>query len=72
MDLTNKQVHVSTLTVSTFPPETTAKVEVREEVIPGVFKNIGTYNIKFNVAYTGTDEPALLAAINEKLLEIPE
>lgn len=72
MNLTNKQVQVTALSVTSFPPETTAKVEIREEVIPGVYKNIGTYNIKFDVAYTGTDEPALLAAINEKLLAIPE
>jgi hypothetical protein len=71
MDLTNKQVHVAALSVTSFPPETTARVEIRQEIIPGVYQNIGTYNIKFNVAYTGTDEAALLAAINEKLLEIP-
>ena len=72
MDLTNKQVHVSALSVTTFPPETIARVDVRQEVIPGVYKNLGTYNIKFDAAFTGTDEPALLAAINEKLQQIPE
>jgi hypothetical protein len=72
MDLTNKQVKIATISVSTFMPETVAKVEVYEDIGNEVYKNIGLYELKFNVAYNPTEEPALMAAINEKLAAIPD
>lgn len=71
MDLTNKQVTIQSLSVNTFPPSTVAKVVVSEEVIPGVFVAVATYDMTFDKTYNGLEEPALLAAINEKLLLVP-
>ena len=72
MNLTNKQVKIITLSVTAFPPETTAKVEIVEEVIPGVYKSTVTYNMTFDTVYTSMDEAGLLAAVHDKLLEIPD
>ena len=72
MDLTNKQVSINTMSVSTFPPETTVKVEVRQALTDSVYKTLGTYEIKFPMVYMGSDQAALMAAIYEKLAEIPE
>lgn len=72
MDLTNKQIKIATISVSTFMPETVAKVELYEDMGNGIYKNIGLYELRFNIAYNPTEEPALLAAINEKLAAIPD
>jgi hypothetical protein len=71
MDLTNKIVTISFMSVNGYPAETNTKVAVTEEVAQGVFKTLDTYDIKFEQIYQGPEDPALLAAINEKLLALP-
>lgn len=72
MDLTNKQVSIEMLQSTTYPPETTAKVIVKEQLTESVSKVIGTYELKFYRVYPGSDEAALLADIQEQLATIPE
>lgn len=71
MDLTNKVVTIAFMSVSGYPAETNVKVVVSQEVATEVFKTIDTYDIKFEQVYQGPDDPALLAAINDKLLALP-
>lgn len=71
MDLSNKIVSIDSMTVVGYPPESTVKVNISEEVIPGVFQQTGHYMLKFEAVFNGFDDPALLALINEKLLQLP-
>jgi len=72
MDITNKIITISYMSVTTFPEETVVKVVVSKEILPGVFKTLDTYDLNFDKLYQNTSDPALLVAINEKLAEIPE
>lgn len=67
MDLSNKILTVTQIGVTTFPEETAAKVTITQEVVPGVFKTLDTYDLKFPAIYSGPTDPALLAAINDTL-----
>lgn len=71
MDLTNKIVTIVFCSVNGYPAETNAKVAITQEIVPGVYKTIDTYDLKFEQVYQGLEDPALLAAINEKLAELP-
>lgn len=71
MDLTNKTINIAYMQVNSFPAETTVKVAVSQEIAPGVFKTIDTYDLKFEQIFQNTADPALLAAINEKLTGLP-
>ena len=71
MDLTNKIVNITYMSVNSYPPETTTKVTISQEILPGVFKTLDIYDLKFDQVYQGTSDAALLAAINEKLTAIP-
>lgn len=70
MDLSNKIITVTFISVNTFPEETTAKIAISQEVVPGVFKTLDTFDLKYPVVYKGPEDPALLAAINETLSAI--
>jgi len=72
MNLTNKQIKITAMSVSSFPPSTTATVQVSQEVVTGVSVVLGTYSINFDSAYTNLDDPALLSAIADKLALIPD
>lgn len=72
MDLTNKTITITYMSVTTFPEETTVKVVVSKEILPGVFKTLDTYDLSFERIYQNTSDPALLVAIREKLTEIPD
>jgi len=72
MDLTNKQVTVTSMTVNMNPPETTVQVNITKEVAPGIFQTVSNFNIKFEHAYNSMSDTDLLAAISEKLALIPD
>jgi hypothetical protein len=72
MNLTNKIITISYMSVITYPEETTVKVVLSQEILPGVFKTLDTFDLKFEAVYQNTSDPALLAAINDKLSQIPE
>ncbi len=71
MDLTNKIISINTLSMTTYPPSTSVKVNLIQEVASGVFKQVDSYDINLDVGFQSTDDPALLAAINEKLAALP-
>lgn len=71
MNLENKIITVSFMSVTGYPAETVAKVVITEEIMSGVYKTLDTYDLKFEQVYQSPDDPALLAAINEKLAELP-
>ena len=71
MDLTNKTITVSFMSVNSFPAETTVKVVISQEIVEGVFKTLDTYDLKFPQIFSSPDDAALLAAINEKLTSLP-
>lgn len=71
MDLTNKTVTIAYMSVNSFPPETTVKINISQEIAPGIFKQLDTYDLKIEKIYMATDDPALLADINEKLASLP-
>jgi hypothetical protein len=72
MNLTNKQIKIVGMSVLSFPPETTAVVQVSEEIALGISRVLGTYNIKFDATYLSTEDPTLLSAIADKLALIPD
>ncbi len=72
MNLENKNISVTALSVSTYPPESKATVAVTEEVLEGIFKTIGTFEIKIDQAYHSMSDPALLNEIHERLVLIPD
>ena len=53
------------------PNETIVKIAITQEVADGVFKQLDTYDLKFDKIYQSTNDPALLSAINEKLATLP-
>lgn len=71
MDLTNKQVSIPTIEVNTFPERTIAHVIITETIAEGIYKQVGAYKLEFDIAYTSTSDPALLNAVQQKLLDIP-
>jgi hypothetical protein len=72
MNLTNKQITITTLEINSFPVKTTATVVITEMIAEGVYKQVNSFKMEFDTSYTSLDDPALLNAIQEKLLEIPE
>lgn len=71
MDLSNKTITIDSMAVTTFPPETTVKVSVSSEVLPGMFQVIGQYNFKLEILFSGFDDPNLLEAIRVMLEQLP-
>jgi hypothetical protein len=71
MDLSNKVITISYMSVNSFPAETTVKVNITQEVMPGIFKQLDTYDLIIEKSYMATDDPQLLADINEKLSALP-
>lgn len=72
MDLTNKQIKIPFQSTTTYPAQTTTKVEVLEQVAEGVYKVIGTYDFVFEEVFQMTEQAALLSKIREKLEQLPE
>jgi len=72
MNLTNKQITLTSLTSTTFPEMSRATVAVSEEVIPGVQKTLGTYTLQIERIFSSTSDPNLLAAIQQLLEAIPD
>jgi hypothetical protein len=72
MILQNKTVTIESLVVVSYPPESSVKVSLTEEVLPGVFKHVGTYTLKFEMIFNGFDDPNLLSVVNEMLLQLPD
>jgi len=71
MNLENKIVNVVSLSVVTYPPEARVTINVSEEIMEGVFKTIGTYDMKFDILFHSASDPALLNLIYEKLAQLP-
>ena len=71
MDLTNKIVTIAFMSVTSYPAETTVKVNISQQIAEGVFKQLDTYDLRFEKVYMSTDDPQLLADINEKLALLP-
>ncbi len=71
MDLSNKIVTIAFMSVNSVPNETVVKINITQEVAEGVFKQLDTYDLKFDKIYQSTSDPALLSAINEKLTTLP-
>ena len=59
------------MSVNSYPTETTVKVNITQEIADGVFKQLDTYDLKFDKIYQSTSDSALLSAINEKLTALP-
>lgn len=72
MDLTNKQIKIPFQSTTTFPPQTTVKVEVSEQVGEGVYKVTGVYDFIFDDVYQITEQGALMSKIREKLEQLSE
>jgi hypothetical protein len=71
MNLENKILNITGLSVSTYPVSTTVDINISEEIGAGIFKVLNSYVLKFDTSYNSTGDPALLAAINEKLAILP-
>lgn len=72
MNLENKIINIEMMSVTSYPPDTTVTVSISEEILEGVFRHIGKYNIKFDQIFQSSSDPALLQMVNEKLSLIPE
>ena len=67
MDLTNKIVTIAYMSVNSIPNETIVRVNITQEIVEGVFKQLDAYELKFDKIYQNPSDPALLSAVNEKL-----
>jgi len=68
MDLTNKQIKITMTGVGHNPPHTIVDVDVMTVLADGVREKFGSYELTFNdMTSSGPDDPALLAAITERL-----
>ena len=72
MDISNYTVKTIMLEVDFVNSQSTAVVELSQEVVDGVFQQIGTYTISLPTAYSNQDDPDLLADIVEKLESLPD
>lgn len=68
MDLSNKIITIVYMSVNSFPAETTVKVNISQQIAEGIFKQLDSYDLKLPKIYMATDDPQLLADINEKLI----
>jgi hypothetical protein len=71
MDLTNKQIRISRLVAVAVPPQTSAHIDVVEEIAEGVRKTVASYELVFPEMWSNPADPLLLAAVTEKLNELP-
>jgi len=71
MDLSNKIVTVVYMSTNSLPAETVVRVNITQEVAEGVFKQLDTYELKFDGIYQSPSDPAMLSAVNEKLSALP-
>lgn len=72
MNLENCNVSITYSSIIVAPPSTTIRVSVSEEVIPGVNKVKGSFELTFDQMFFNHADPALITAINEKLALVPE
>jgi hypothetical protein len=71
MDLSNKIVTIAYMSTNSMPAETTVRVNITQEIAEGVFKQLDTYELKFDTLYQSPSDPAMLSAVNEKLAALP-
>jgi hypothetical protein len=71
MDLSNKIVTIVYMSTNSLPHETTVRVSITQEIAEGVFKQLDTYELKFDRIYQSPSDPALLSSVNEKLTALP-
>ena len=71
MDLTNKIITIVYMSVNSVPNETVVRVNITQEIAEGVFKQLDSYELKFDKIYQSPSDPALLSAVNEKLSTLP-
>lgn len=71
MDLSNKIITIAYMSVNSVPNETIVRVNISQEVADGVFKQLDTYELKFDKIYQTPSDPELLSMVNEKLTALP-
>lgn len=72
MNLENRTVSIQFASTTVDPAKTVVKVAVSEDIMEGVKRVVGTYEIEINELHFDHSSPALMSAINEKLALIPE
>lgn len=71
MDLTNKQIRISRLMTVAMPPQTSAHIDVVEDVADGVRKTVASFELTFPEMWSNPGDPLLLSAVTEKLQQLP-
>ena len=59
------------MSVNSVPNETVVRVNITQEIAEGVFKQLDSYELKFDKLYQSPSDTALLSAVNEKLAALP-
>ena len=72
MNLENCSVSITYSSIIVSPPSTTVRVSVSAEIIPGVNKVKGSFELTFDQMFFNHEDPVLIAAINERLALVPE
>ena len=72
MDISNYTINVTTLEVDFVNSSTKASVELLDPIVDGVMRQVATFALTFDKAYSSTTNPELLADIAEKLEAIPD
>jgi hypothetical protein len=72
MNITNKQITVDSISITSFPPKTVATVTIQDEIAENIFKSAGTYTLTFDRVYQNSGDTELLADIGEILAGLPE
>lgn len=70
MDLTNKQIRVTRMSVMSLPVQTIADVDVLEEKVPGIRTIVASFELTFEETYSGPTDPKLLLDIQTKLATV--
>lgn len=67
MDLTNKQIRITSTSITSYPPQTVVSCQVLLPIETGVNEVVGTYELVFEDFFNGPSDPALISAVSEKI-----
>ena len=67
MDLTNKQIRITSTSITSYPPKTVVSCQVLLPIVSDINEVVGTYELVFEDFFSGRADPALISAVSEKI-----
>ena len=72
MDITNKSLSITRFASNHLERNTKVQVAVAEQITDDITRQVGVFDLSINKSFTGLNDPQLIPAIQEKLVDVPE